>query len=116
MSGIEGDMGNIEGDNMRDMAENVTKNGGRNATKNGGKSVTFARPPRPADPDAWVGGVGSEAAAPIPERVPERTPMKRLTLDIPEPLHRRVKTGCAMRGEKIADVVRRYLDAEFPAS
>ena len=40
--------------------------------------------------------------------------MKRLTLDIPEDLHRRVKSGCAVRGEKIADVVRRYLAAEFP--
>ena len=42
--------------------------------------------------------------------------MKRLTLDIPEELHRRVKSGCAVRGETIVDVVRRYLEAEFPAS
>jgi hypothetical protein len=30
-------------------------------------------------------------------------PMKRLTIDVPIDLHIRLKTGCAMRGEKIAD-------------
>ena len=81
------------------------------------KSVSFARPshrPRP-DPDAWVGGAGAEGAAPAPQAAKRPVPMKRLTLDVPEELHRRVKSGCAVRGEKIADVVRRYLDAEFPA-
>ena len=36
-------------------------------------------------------------------------PMKRLTIDVPIDLHIRLKTGCAMRGEKIADVVRALL-------
>lgn len=82
------------------------------------KSVSFARPVRKSQPsaDAWVGGAGTEAASPAPKPVKEPVPMKRLTLDVPEELHRRVKSGCAARGEKIADVVRRYLDAEFPAS
>ena len=82
------------------------------------KSVAFARPSKKAqpDPDSWVSGAGAEA--PVASTKPPRpnVPMKRLTLDIPEELHRRVKSGCANRGEKIADVVRRYLDAEFPAS
>ena len=81
------------------------------------KSVSFARPVRKPqrEADAWVGGAEVEAAAPVkPAKQP--VPMKRLTLDIPEELHRRVKSGCAARGEKIADVVRRYLDAEFPTS
>ena len=79
------------------------------------KSISFARPsaaPRP-DPEMWVAGTGGEAGTPAPKPVVR---MKRLTLDVPEDLHRRVKTGCAARGEKIADVVRRYLDEEFPAS
>ena len=82
------------------------------------KSVSFARPVRKPQPDAdaWVGGSGTEAAAPAPKPAKQPVPMKRLTLDVPEELHRRVKSGCAVRGEKIADVVRRYLDAEFPAS
>ena len=83
------------------------------------KSVSFARPPaRKPQPnaDAWVGGGGAEAASPSAKATKSPVPMKRLTLDIPEELHRRVKSGCAVRGEKIADVVRRYLDAEFPTS
>jgi hypothetical protein len=41
-------------------------------------------------------------------------PMKRLTIDVPIDLHIRLKTGCAMRGEKIADVVRTLIEREFP--
>ena len=76
------------------------------------KRVSFTRPSsaRP-NAEAWISGAGAESAPPVP---PPPTPTKRLTIDIPEELHRRVKSGCAMRGEKIADVVRRYLDEEFP--
>ena len=35
--------------------------------------------------------------------------MKRLTIDIPERLHRAVKAQCAMRGTKIADEIRELL-------
>ena len=82
------------------------------------KSVAFNRPAKKAqpDPDQWVSGAGAESPAAMPKPAKVTVPMKRLTLDIPEELHRRVKSGCANRGEKIADVVRRYLDAEFPAS
>ena len=82
------------------------------------KSVAFNRPAKKAqpDPDSWVSGAGGEAPVAPAKPVRESVPMKRLTLDIPEELHRRVKSGCANRGEKIADVVRRFLDAEFPAS
>ena len=80
------------------------------------KSVSFARPEKKAlpDPEQWVTGAPREVSPSKP--VKEHVPMKRLTLDIPDELHRRVKSGCAVRGEKIADVVRRYLDNEFPAS
>ena len=35
--------------------------------------------------------------------------MKRLTIDVPEELHRKIKTACAQRGTKIADEVRELL-------
>jgi hypothetical protein len=38
-----------------------------------------------------------------------------LTIDLPASLHKRVKTGCAMRGVKMADEIRRLLDEHFPA-
>ena len=40
-------------------------------------------------------------------------PMKRLTIDVPIDLHIRLKTGCAMRGEKISDVIRVLIEREF---
>ena len=50
--------------------------------------------------DAWV---ESRASATEIER------MKRLTIDVPESLHRTIKAQCAMRGSKIADEVRELL-------
>lgn len=35
--------------------------------------------------------------------------MKRLTIDIAESLHRKIKAACALRGTKIADEVRELL-------
>jgi hypothetical protein len=69
------------------------------------KKVTFGSQP-PQTPavtaKAWVeGNTTSEE-------------MKRLTIDLPESLHRRVKIGCAQRGEKMADVIRALLEKEFP--
>lgn len=57
---------------------------------------------KPAAPaaDAWV---EVRAAADAPEA------MKRLTIDVPESLHRAIKAQCAMRGTKIADEVRELL-------
>lgn len=43
----------------------------------------------------------------------EVEPMKRLTIDIPESLHRKIKAQCAMRGSKIADEVRELLTNKY---
>jgi hypothetical protein len=40
--------------------------------------------------------------------------MKRLTLDISESLHRRLKATCAQRGTKMVDDIRLILEREFP--
>ena len=50
--------------------------------------------------DSWVENRDSDSN-------PES--MKRLTIDIPESLHREIKSQCAMRGTKIADEVRALL-------
>ena len=47
------------------------------------------------------------AASKLQQDEPE--PMKRLTIDVPESLHRSIKAQCAMRGTKIADEVRELL-------
>ncbi len=71
-----------------------------------GKPIEFRKPgskPNPTQADQFVGkGQGTGE------------PMKRFTIDVPESLHRRIKAQCAMRGEKMADVIRAMLDKEFP--
>ena len=41
-------------------------------------------------------------------------PIKRLTIDIPLALHKRIKTQCAIRGENMADEIRKLLEKHFP--
>ncbi len=81
--------------------------------------------PSPEAIDKWMqgqnNGEGDSAAVASPAVVesPPATPpppptMKRLTIDIPDVLHRRVKTGCSQSGLKMADVVRDLLENRFP--
>lgn len=60
--------------------------------------------PAPAAADQWVENrSGSER-------------MKRLTIDIPESLHRAIKMHCAMHGTKMADEVRELLMQKYEPS
>lgn len=61
--------------------------------------------PAPASANAWV--ESRTGAADEPEK------MKRLTIDVPESLHRAIKAQCAMRGSKIADEVRELLIQKY---
>jgi hypothetical protein len=65
--------------------------------------------------DAWVNARRGDVEAVKPETpaAPEE-PMKRLTIDIPEGLHIRVKSQCARRGIKMADEIRSLLEQHFP--
>ena len=66
--------------------------------------------PAPASADEWVGSRGVTAGMPA---TPSE-PTKRLTIDLPESLHRRVKVGCAMEGTSVAAEVRAFLERRFP--
>lgn len=69
------------------------------------KKVSIGAKPtnKPATPtaDAWV---ENRAAADA---------MKRLTIDVPDSLHRAIKMQCAARGTKIADEVRELLAQKY---
>lgn len=72
------------------------------------KKVSFGAKPSAArdtavEADAWV---KDRAAG-------EREPMRRLTFDIPDSLHRRLKAQCAMRGTTIADELRELLREKY---
>ena len=68
----------------------------------------------PAAADAFVAGGAEQPVtppAPLQEGKPaEKVKLKRLTIDIDPPLHRRLKAKAAQEGATIADVVRRFLD------
>jgi ParG len=85
------------------------------------KTVPFKMPPKPADPmESWVanraGGAVAEVhdsatVTPLPQPAEA---MKRFTIDVTEDLHKRIKAQCALRGIKMADVIREMLEREFP--
>ena len=82
------------------------------------KSVAFKMPVKAANPaEAWVQARKVEEApeAPVPVAITPVEPMKRFTIDVSEGLHKRIKAQCALRGVKMADVIRDMLDKEFPA-
>jgi hypothetical protein len=70
------------------------------------KKVTIGGKPtaKPAhsSPDDWVNAIQGTGQ-----------PTKRLTIDIPLSLHQRVKSQCALKGLKMADVVRTLLEKHF---
>ena len=70
------------------------------------KKIAIGAKPKTAknefSPDAWV-----SARAQAEE-------MKRFTIDVPGSLHKRIKSQCAMRGMKMADMLRDLLEKEFP--
>lgn len=72
-----------------------------------GKKVAFGgKPQATPTPDDWVKNRVT------PEPAPE-VKMKRLTLDVSEELHRRIKSACASRGVKMADEIRALLEDHF---
>jgi predicted DNA binding CopG/RHH family protein len=80
------------------------------------KKVTMGPKPQPKqtlieNADAWV-----NAEVPVTKTVPTEEKMKRLTLDVNENLHRRIKAQCAMKGVNMADELRGILEAYFPSN
>ena len=72
------------------------------------KTIEFKRPGRKPNPDKTADEFVEKGEGTSSE------PSKRLTIDVPESLHRRIKSQCAMRGAKMADVIRGMLEKEFP--
>lgn len=75
------------------------------------KSVSFGAKPQPAapraaTPDQWVSGAVTEPTG-------EAVKTKRLTIDIPESLHRSIKTQCASRGLRMSDEIRDILERHY---
>ena len=83
------------------------------------KKVAFPPKPAPvvpADADAWVSGTPAEAQEHTKVTTAPIEKMKRFTFDVPETLHRRIKTRCAEKGVDMAEEMRRLLEEHFPQS
>ncbi|QDU45226.1 hypothetical protein Mal52_37170 [Symmachiella dynata] len=52
----------------------------------------------------------------VDDWVGNKEPTKRLTIDVPVSLHKRVKSRCAMDNLVMADVIRELLEQRFPHS
>lgn len=59
--------------------------------------------------DNWVNAANEETSN-------ESVVMKRLTLDVSEALHRRIKASCAIKGTNMSDELRRILEECFPVT
>lgn len=73
------------------------------------KKIDFGakRPTQPLPPsaDAWVEDRDTK----------DREPIKRLTIDVPLGLHKRIKSQCAMENLVMADEIRQLLEHRFPS-
>lgn len=65
-------------------------------------STLALRPDPTPPPHQWVD-----------QRTADERP-KRMTVDVPERLHHRVKVGCAARGITIRELILDLLEREFP--
>lgn len=71
----------------------------------------------PPSPEAFV-SAGKETLLPPPAPAASSgpaEPTKRLTIDIVESLHKRIRLHCAENDVKMTDLVRDLLEARFPA-
>jgi len=57
----------------------------------------------------------AEQIAPTPKVEPQTEKTVRLSFDIPQSVHRRIKIHCASEGEKIRDVLNELLAERFVA-
>lgn len=80
------------------------------------KKVTFGAKPvekQPANLDSWVTTRSPEVAANVDALPEEKEKMKRLTLDIPDKLHRAIKGKAALEGKAMVDMLRELLDEKY---
>lgn len=80
------------------------------------KKVNFNAKPKqekPVNVDEWVANRNSETvnSKSLSEEAPEK--IKRLTLDIPESLHRAIKRKAVEDGETMADQLRSLLEEHY---
>ncbi len=80
------------------------------------KKITITTKPQGQVADDWVNSGEMNTGSTRREEANEQAsivPLKRLTIDIPEELHARIKSQCALRRTKMADEIRVLLETHF---
>lgn len=82
------------------------------------KKITMTTKPQGALADDWVAGTTDakptdRSAVQTANSKAEAVALKRLTIDIPEELHTRIKSQCALRRTKMTDEIRKLLEDNF---
>ena len=105
------------------LRKTLTRSPAKTAAKTSGKKVAFTAKPQQAQLDEWVSATAPEpaseaplATAPepaIPQSSIEGVKMKRLTLDIPETLHRSIKLQAVTQSVSMVDLLRTLLEKEY---
>lgn len=79
------------------------------------KILVPAKPPSGNPPASAADWIGRPETPPPPVDEAEAEPLVRLTFDIPESLHRRIKMAHAQKGiKRMATELRRILEKHYP--
>ena len=74
----------------------------------------FKMPEKPArDVESWVSGEEARATAKVDQPTPTTQTsgkVARLTIDLPPELHGRFKAACALKGTRMIDQVRGFIE------
>lgn len=86
--------------------------------KPSGKKITIPATPKQAQLDQWVTATELPDPTPPPTTPKTQNPidspkMKRLTLDIPEDLHRSIKLKAVTQGVSMVDLLRTLLEENY---
>jgi hypothetical protein len=79
------------------------------------KTAQIPSKPRSSSADEWVSG-NTPATKEIVSPPAQTSITKRLTLDLEEDLHRRIKVACSVRGSTMVEEITKLLKKEFPAT
>ena len=80
------------------------------------KKVTFGAKPvekQPANLDSWITTRSPEVVGNVDAVLEEKEKLKRLTLDIPDKLHRAIKGKAALEGKAMVDMLRELLEEKY---
>ena len=109
------------------LRKTLARTTAKTSPKNPGKKVAFTAKPQQAQLDEWVSPSEPASESPIanaPDSSPEPQPptpqppienvkMKRLTLDIPETLHRSIKLQAVTQSVSMVDLLRTLLEEKY---